>query len=82
MSKYRVEVRNEGYLGKRYYPQYYTEKYFFGLFGGWKFYSDIHIDGLGFHSYEEVSFCSMVKAKNYLKMRKKSKIIKHKTIKL
>lgn len=78
--KYRIEIKNEGYLGKRYYPQYYTKEWFFGLFGGWKYWRYLEVDVLGFASECDVSFGSMEDAKEYLKMRKEENRIEHQIV--
>ncbi|NRB62866.1 MAG: hypothetical protein HRU40_07535 [Saprospiraceae bacterium] len=78
--KYRVEIKNECYLGKRYYPQYYTKEWFFGLFGGRKYWRELELDLLGFSSERNVSFGSMEDAKKYLKMRKEENIIEYQIV--
>ena len=75
-EEYRIEIRTDGDLG-RYYPQYYTKEWFYGLFGGWKSWNYLSVDILGFALEEELSFANMKSADEYLEMHKKQKIVKH-----
>jgi len=61
-----------------YFPQYYTKKYFFGFFGGWKdFIEDKGVDPLGFaYSDGSVQFYKKKDCINFLnRLNYKNKIV-------
>lgn len=79
MDRYRIEKRLHGYSGEFYHPQYYVDKWFFGLFGGYyKDFYEVHVDRLGHYSEESVCFKDLKDAKAFIKMQEyKSTQIKY-----